>query len=130
MLCFFCSFCFFCSPLCFFFLFFFLSIFKIFFLFQYFIVQKHQPNFGDLQENLQHFATLQERRFDFASQLRLSTLCKNTTISSQFLNCQERFFKEMVLVERKSSQVFARFHYIFFRLTLFCICFFFKFFFY
>src|SRR5260364_277829 len=54
------------------------------------------------------------------------TLCKNTTITSQFLNCQEHFFKEIVLVECKSLQGFTIF---FFRLALFCYCFFLNFFF-
>src|SRR5260364_278022 len=54
------------------------------------------------------------------------TLCKNTTITSQFLNCQEHFFKEIVLVECKSLQGFTIF---FFLLALFCYCFFLNFFF-
>src|SRR5260364_269740 len=53
------------------------------------------------------------------------TLCKNTTITSQFLNCQERFFKEIVLVEHKSSQGIA----LFFSFGTFLVLFFFKFFF-
>src|SRR5260363_131113 len=40
------------------------------------------------------------------------TLCKNTTITLQFLNWQERFFKEIVLVEHKSSQSIAIFFFI------------------
>src|SRR5260363_411171 len=57
------------------------------------------------------------------------TLCKNTTITSEFLNCQERFFKEIVLVEHKFSQGIAIF---FFHLALFffCFCIFFFFFFF
>src|SRR5260364_344814 len=53
-------------------------------------------------------------------------LCKNTTITSQFLNCQECFFKEIVLVERKSSQGIAIF---FFHLALFWFVFLLNFFF-
>src|SRR5260364_89608 len=54
------------------------------------------------------------------------TLCKNTTITSQFLNCQEHFFKKIVLVERKSSQDIFIF---FFHLAFFCFVFFLNFFF-